>query len=232
MIAAKEFISQRVVTFKDIDLVHERPEGTAGRNFRENKGRFIEGEDYFQRNSSEAKNEYGVIAPNGLTLITEQGYLMLVKSFTDDLAWKVQRDLVNTYFKVKKPKTAMELLEIEFEAIKEVTAKVEAVDQDLQSFKKDMPLLGIEESRITAAVKRKGVHCLGGKNTEAYHDKSVRGKVYSDIYSQLKREFGVETYKAIKRNQADIAISIIEGYELPMALEEEINDMNAQMVLR
>jgi hypothetical protein len=157
---------------------------------------------------------------------------MLVKSFTDDLAWKVQRDLVNTYFKVKKPKTAMELLEIEFEAIKEVTAKVEAVDQDLQSFKKDMPLLGIEESRITAAVKRKGVHCLGGKNTEAYHDKSVRGKVYSDIYSQLKREFGVETYKAIKRNQADIAISIIEGYELPMALEEEINDMNAQMVLR
>ena len=28
--------------------------------------------------------------------------MMLVKSFTDDLAWKVQRELVNSYFKLKE----------------------------------------------------------------------------------------------------------------------------------
>lgn len=100
-IAIKEFRGQRVITFKDIDLVHERPEGTAGRNFRENKKHFIEGEDYFQRNSSEAREEFGIIAPSGLYLITEQGYMMLVKSFTDDLAWDVQRQLVKNYFNPK-----------------------------------------------------------------------------------------------------------------------------------
>jgi len=68
-------------------------EGTAGRNFRDNRKHFIEGEDYFRRNSSQAKSEFGIVAPNGLVLVTEQGYLMLVKSFTDDLAWKVQRRL-------------------------------------------------------------------------------------------------------------------------------------------
>lgn len=31
-------------------------------------------------------------------LLTESGYLTLVKSLTDDLAWKVQRDLVKGYF--------------------------------------------------------------------------------------------------------------------------------------
>lgn|GEM_PF-1603285 len=97
----KEFRNQRVVTFKDIDTVHERPGGTAGRNFRKNKDKFIAGEDYFHRNSSEAKSEHGITAPNGLILITESGYLLLVKSFTDDLSWKVQRDLVSTYFKSK-----------------------------------------------------------------------------------------------------------------------------------
>ncbi len=96
----KEFRGQRVVTFKDIDRVHERPEGTAGRNFRDNKEHFIEGEDYFRRNSSEAKREFDITAPNGLYLLTEQGYLMLVKTFTDDLAWSVQRQLVNNYFKL------------------------------------------------------------------------------------------------------------------------------------
>ena len=33
-----------------------------------------------------------------VTFITEVGYMMLTKSFTDDLAWKVQRELVYSYF--------------------------------------------------------------------------------------------------------------------------------------
>lgn len=39
---------------------------------------------------------------NDITLITESGYLMLVKSFTDDLAWTVQRALIKTYFKAQE----------------------------------------------------------------------------------------------------------------------------------
>lgn len=98
-LTAREYNGQRVLTFRDIDTVHQRPDGTAGRNFRENRKYFIEGVDYFQRNSSEAKEEFNIIAPNGLMLITETGYLMIVKSFTDDLAWTVQRQLVNAYFR-------------------------------------------------------------------------------------------------------------------------------------
>ncbi len=98
----KEYGGQRVVTFADIDAVHCRPEGTARRNFNNNRQHFLIGVDYFVRNSYEAA-EYGIVAPNGLILMTESGYLMLVKSFTDDLAWKVQRELVNSYFKAEKP---------------------------------------------------------------------------------------------------------------------------------
>ncbi|MDF2907151.1 MAG: hypothetical protein K0R34_2472 [Herbinix sp.] len=234
-LTVKEFNGQRVVTFKDIDLVHERPDGTARRNFAENIDRFIENEDFFLAKPSDAlMNEIRTLEiPNrGITLITEQGYLMLVKSLTDDLAWKVQRDLVNTYFKVKKPLSAIEQLQLTQQAVLEVKADVDAVNQDLQSFKMDMPILGIECDRITAAVKRRGVNCLGGKESNAYQDKSLRQKVYSDIYGQLKREFGLSaSYKAIKRSQTDTAIAIIEAYELPMALAEEINDLNAQMVM-
>lgn len=235
-IATKEYKGQRVVTFKDIDLVHERPEGTAGRNFSENKKRFIDSSDYFEVTRNDVGTNFvetygfGNTAPKGI-LITEQGYLMLVKSFTDDLAWKVQRDLVNTYFKVKKPLSAIEQLQLTQQAVLEVKADVDAVNNDLQSFKQDMPILGIEESRITTAVRKKGVHCLGGKQTPAYQDKSLRGKVYADIYGQLKREFGVDTYKAIKRSQCESAVAIIEKYELPLILSEEISDMNAQLYM-
>lgn len=100
----KEYKGQRVVTFKDVDSVHGRPDGTARRNFNTNKEYFIEGEDYFVRNSYEAKTEFGITAPNGLMLLTESGYFMLAKSLTDDLSWSVQRQLINGYFRAKENK--------------------------------------------------------------------------------------------------------------------------------
>lgn len=109
-ISIKEYYGKRVVTFKDIDLVHGRPEGTARRNFATNKERFIDGEDYFilTPQTLEDAGMYEIrssgisdVNPRGTAFITEQGYLMLVKSFTDDLAWDIQRQLVNGYFKTK-----------------------------------------------------------------------------------------------------------------------------------
>lgn len=82
------FVGKRVVTFKDIDTVHKRPEGTARRNFNQNRQRFISGVDFFKVCADEIRtNKIAEISPKShepLTLITETGYLMLVKSFTDD----------------------------------------------------------------------------------------------------------------------------------------------------
>lgn len=132
----------------------------------------------------------------------------------------------------------MKLLELHYKALKEVDGKVNAlsdglstVRKDLEDFKNDMPILGVEESKITNAVKRKGVECLGGKESNAYNDRSVRGRLYSDLHNQLRRQFGVSTYKAIKRNQADTAVSIIQCYVPPLVLSETIDTLNAQQTL-
>ncbi len=100
-IAVKEYKGRRVVTFKDIDTVHERAEGTAKRNFNVNKQHFLEGEDFFfvkPRDVQGYEIRTSEINNAGTYLITESGYLMLVKSFTDDLAWDIQRQLVKRYF--------------------------------------------------------------------------------------------------------------------------------------
>lgn len=107
-ITIKEYMGKRVVTFKEIDRVHQRPEGTARKRFSDNKNHFVEGIDYFVRKTDEAYKEYGISAPNGLYLLTETGYLMLVKSFTDELAWQVQRELVNNYFRVPVQSTRVD----------------------------------------------------------------------------------------------------------------------------
>lgn len=241
----KEFNGQRVVTFKDIDMLHERVEGTAGRNFRENKKHFVEKEDYYFIKPSDIQNDEirrSEINNAGTYLITESGYLMLVKSLTDDLAWQVQRELVNKYFRGKelsqKPKSAMEMLELHFNALKEVRGEVTEVKDELNLFKSKYeedrandPLFNIECDELQKVVKRVATETLGGYGSPAYLDKSISGKVYSDVQRQIKREFGLKSYKAIKRSQLDIAIKIVEEYKAPLVLQEEIDLINNQIFM-
>lgn len=128
----------------------------------------------------------------------------------------------------QKPMTIAEQIQLLAQGNVELKEKIDAVNDDLQEFKRDMPLLALECQKITKAKNQKVVPLLGGKNTPAYKDNSLRQLVYSDIDSQLRREFGVNTYKAIKRNQCDVAIKIIKEYELPMYLKDRIDDANAQ----
>ena len=100
-----EYQAKRVITFAIIDQVHERPEGTASRVFKSNRTRFIAKEDFYLIDFSQKDvfRPFGIdIPPRGLIVLTETGYLMLVKSFTDDLAWQVQRQLVNLYFRIRQ----------------------------------------------------------------------------------------------------------------------------------
>lgn len=128
----------------------------------------------------------------------------------------------------QKPMTTAEQIQLLAQGNVELKEKIEAVNDDLQEFKRDMPLLALECQKITKAKNQKVVPILGGKDAPAYKDNSLRQLVYSDIDAQLRREFGVNTYKAIKRNQCDMAIKIINEYELPMYLKDRIDDTNAQ----
>lgn len=127
------------------------------------------------------------------------------------------------------PMTIEEQLQIVAKGTLEVKEEIKRVDNDLQNFKEDMPLLALECQRITRAKNQKVVPLMGGKKAPAYKNKSLMHKVYSDVDAQLRREFGVNTYKAIKRSQCDLAVKIIEDYVLPMYLKEEIDAENSQL---
>lgn len=111
----REYNGQRVVTFKDIDTIHQRVKGTARNAFNRNRRHFVKGVDYVTLKPDEQENidyvRLAYIPKKGITLLTESGYLMVVKAFTDDLSWQVQRQLVNTYFKAKEESVQLLLSE-------------------------------------------------------------------------------------------------------------------------
>lgn len=126
----------------------------------------------------------------------------------------------------------MELLKLQYEALEEQGQKIEEVKEDLKDFKDDIPLFTIECEEISKAVQRVGTKLLGGHGSNVYKNRSIRAKVYSDIYRQLKREFGVNSYKAIKRKYLSEALEIVEKYNLTIALKEQIDMIYNQLTLR
>ena len=90
-------------------------------------------------------------------------------------------------------------------------------------------LFTVECKELQALVRKKGVEVLGGKGSQAYIDNSLRGKVYADIQHQLKREFQVTKYEAIKRGQFVTAKEIVKNYRVPTGLKEEVIKVNNQI---
>lgn len=187
--------------------------------------------DFFTE--STYKNERGKEYP--CYNVTKKGCEFIANKLTGIKGTEFTAKYINRFHdmedELRQPKSPIQILELEFAALKEVDSKVDAVNKDLQNFKMDMPLLAVECDKITKAVHKRGVDALGGKNSNSYKDSSIRAKVYQDLHRELKRQFGVSTYKAIKRSQCDLAVSIVEEYELPIVLQDQISDCNAQITM-
>lgn len=104
----REYDGQRVVTFDDICSVHKCERKRLTKHFERKRKHFLKDEDYYELTRKELND---LTSPNSKIignpmikayLFTESGYLMIIKCLDDDLAWKVQRQLVNSYFKVKQ----------------------------------------------------------------------------------------------------------------------------------
>lgn len=126
------------------------------------------------------------------------------------------------------PMTIPEQIQLLAQGNVELNKRIDDIQTEFETLKMDLPILPIEAEKITEAVKRKGTLVLGGKESNAYNSRSIRQKVYSNIHSNLRYQFQVKSYKAIKRSQVEQAVKIIGEYKPPVFLKNEIDTENAQ----
>lgn len=223
-LSIKEFNGQRVVTFKDVDSVHERPDGTARKRFNDNRSRFIEGEDFYKICPSEIRThkimEISEMAREDVTLLTESGYLMLVKSFTDDLAWEVQRELVKTYFNKKKPMSPVEMMRIQLGMIDDHEGRITDLEQN-------MTLDYGQQMSLGDVVNRVVVDTLGGKDSNAYHE--IGRKVFAECNRDLKHYFNVNARNNVPKKKFDEAVDYVKNWQPCTNTRIMIQDCNAQL---
>jgi anti-repressor protein len=132
---------------------------------------------------------------------------------------------------LQQPKvlTPQQELKLHYQVLESHEEKLIKLDSKVDDLENNMPLFNVECKELQALVNKIGVKVLGGKTTAAYKDNSTRGKVYADIQHQLRREFGVKRYEAIKRCQLNKAREIIAAYKAPTYLQDQISLLNNQI---
>ena len=237
-----EYSDMRVLTTQQLAEAYGTNTDVISKNFTNNKERYIEGKHFICLTGDELREAkangkiYGLPQnANKFYLWTKKGAFLHAKSLNTDTAWEVYDRLVDSYF---DHSNLLDGMSPELKATLIVDKRVTKVEHRIDHIENDMPLFGAESDELSAHVKRKAIEMLGGKKSEAYRDSKIHKKVFSDIYNQLKREFGIydaegkaKSYKALKRKDLADAHDFVDGYTLPTFLAEQINGCNAQMRL-
>ena len=242
-IETKEYKGQRVITSYDVAKLHEREVNDVTKNFNNNRDKFILNEDYFLINKndiSERKISVQEFIPNNvkeIPIFTESGYLMLVKSFTDDLSWKIQRMLVKSYFIVTtgqiQPKqlTKIEALQMALETELEnerLRIENEAQNEIIKGLNGDLQPYQIED--IINRIIRVGGGNYGNKYNEVYrvfkeqyhidlkarmnnYNKTVRPKnrFKSVLSYAIANDYGKDLLKVVTRLYPESVRVITDG---------------------
>ncbi len=226
-----EYKDQRVITLAMMDKLHHAPEGTAGRNFMDNKHNFEEGKHYFCLSNRDIKtfDEFHRTSlssnPQGVIVITERGYSMLVKSFTDDFAWEVQDQLVDSYFDNKKPMSTAEFLVQQANLILEHDVKLKRLEQR-QSASEIHLAETRQELRITSDKAEKAFEAASAALRYKYGD--------SDSYTIVgfcnKKQIKIKTSESSVRGAQASSLSRQRGKNIIKIPDERYGEVNSYHV--
>lgn len=94
-----------------------------------------------------------------------------------------------------------------------------------------MNLSGLTSSRnkeLTKARNKKVIQVCGGAESNSYKDKSLRSKIYKELFKSFRNHFDVSQYVDTPMRCFDKAKDFISNWYPPFELKEEIELRNAQ----
>ena len=242
-IETKEYKGQRVITSYDVAKLHNREPNEVTKNFNRNKKKFLTEKDVFTVSRKEFSERFKIgqdFIPNNvkkIQLFTERGYLKLTKTFTDELSWKIQDMLVESYFIVvtgkiqPKQLTKIEVLKMALETELEnekLRNENQAKDEIIKGINGELELYQLAD--IINRILRAGGGNYGNKYNEVYrvfkehyhidlkarmnnYNKTVRAKdrFKSVLSYAIANDYGKNLLKVVTRLYPESVRIIMDG---------------------
>ena len=134
---------------------------------------------------------------------------------SEALEWKLKYieafNKMEATLKEQKQLTPMQMLELQFEVLKDHDKKLLEVDKKVTNLENTMTIDYGQQEVIQRIAKERLVDVLGGKDTPAY--KELSKKVFSNLWKRYKQVFHVASYKDTAKKDYEAAIDYIKKWE-------------------
>ena len=130
-----------------------------------------------------------------------------------------------------KPMTPMELLETQFEALKEVSADQKELRGEFAELKEQFGLPNDLRKRFTKARNKRVVEVMGGYYGTAYNTKKLRNAVYRQLGNVIKDRFVISEFASLPMSKFDEAMRLTQNWQPDEVLTFAINGANEQALL-
>lgn len=130
-----------------------------------------------------------------------------------------------------KPMTPMELLETQFEALKEVSEDQQELRGEFAELKEQFGLPNDLRKRFTKARNKRVVEVMGGYYGTAYNTKKLRNAVYRQLGNVIKDRFVISEFASLPMSKFDEAMRLTQNWQPDEVLTFAINGANEQALL-
>lgn len=255
--------SKKCISDKTVAVIHEMREPDIRRRIFDNIKRFTENVDYIDMKqhlietkllgdkscASDAQqfleaigySQMQISKAEHIYILSERGYVKLIKIMDTDLAWEIHDKLMDEYFEMREGKYYYEELSPELKAIFVHDKKIQAIDRRLDHIENTMTIDYEQQQELQSLAKVVTVNAVGGKKARAYTyqfppaDENDRPpKMYGIVISRLWHDyqdyFRVNSYKNTPVARYEEALGYINRWTPPVNMQLEIGKINREEI--
>lgn len=225
---------QRVLTTTQLAESYGTEVQILTNNFNRNKARYTEGKHYIALEGQVKRdflnlhqNDLGSKNASVLYLWTEKGAWMHAKSLNTDQAWEAYEMLVDDYYRVKSNPYGQ--LSQELQAIFMLDQRTQEFEVRVARLENNTTIDYGQQNDLQLIANKTIVSLLGGKESPAYLDKTIRSETYSALWRDFKGYFNTNSYKNTLVKDFDKAKEYVASWRPHGKLLRDIEQANTQM---
>lgn len=155
---------------------------------------------------------------------TERG--KQARQYFIDVEKEYKKQIGQSQFRL--PKNLTEMSTMFFDVMKDQDKKIEEQSEKVNFLMNLSGLTSPRNKELTKARNKKIIQVCGGSESNSYQDKSLRSKLYNELFKSYRHRFDVNQYVDTPMKRFDEAKEYINNWYPPFELKDEIEKANAQ----
>lgn len=170
--------------------------------------------------------------------MNRDGFTLIAMGYTGSKAMEFKLKYIEAFNQMEKkikeetqfrlPTNLAEMSTMFCSVMKDQDKKIEEQNEKVNFLMNLSGLTSPRNKELTKARNKKIIQVCGGSESNSYQDRSLRSKLYNELFKSYRHRFDVNQYVDTPMKRFDEAKEYINNWYPPFELKDEIEKTNAQ----